>query len=318
MDRPLAKDLGWNVDLDEVIEWLRESSVEELADRGLSVSGTFDEVDDPVLHTADGGPIETWRELHPYEERMTAAEYDSTKRLLQIELLKAQSWIAETGRRLVIGFDGRDAAGKGGTIKRFIEHLNPRGFRVVALPAPTATEQGQWYFQRYVAHLPTAGEIVLFDRSWNNRAVVEPVMGFCSDAQYEEFMRSVPLFEEMLARSGVILIKFWFSVSRLEQLTRFTIRRIDPVRQWKLSPNDLASLDRWDEYTRFKDEMFRRTHHDHGPWTVVRSNDKKRGRLEAMRVVLSQLDYDGKDEAVVGSPDPLIVGPPPAGPSDVG
>ena len=217
-----------------------------------------------------------------------------------------------------IGFDGRDAAGKGGTIKRFIEHLNPRGFRVVALPAPTTTEQGQWYFQRYVAHLPTAGEIVLFDRSWNNRAVVEPVMGFCSDAQYEEFMRSVPLFEEMLARSGVILIKFWFSVSRLEQLTRFTIRRIDPVRQWKLSPNDLASLDRWDEYTHFKDEMFRRTHHDHGPWTVVRSNDKKRGRLEAMRVVLSQLDYDGKDEAVVGSPDPLIVGPPPAGPSDVG
>ena len=301
---------GWVVDLDEAIGWLREASVEELAERGLSVEGTFDEVDDPVLLGPDGEPVESWREAHPYDERLGREEYESTKRLLQIELLKAQTWLAETGQRLVIGFDGRDAAGKGGTIKRFIEHLNPRGFRVVALPAPSRAEQGQWYFQRYVAHLPTAGEIIMFDRSWHNRSVVEPVMGYCTPDEYEEFMWAAPLFEEMLVRSGIILIKFWFSVSRLEQLTRFTIRRIDPVRQWKLSPNDLASLDMWDDYTRHKQEMFRRTHHAHGPWTVVLSNDKKRGRIEAMRVVLSQLDYPGRNDAIVGTPDPLVVGPP--------
>ena len=301
---------GWTVDLDEAISWLRELPIDELTRRGLSVEGTFDEVDDPVLLGPDGKPVESWREDHPYGERMDRADYEATKRLLQIELLKAQTWLADTGQRLVIGFDGRDAAGKGGTIKRFIEHLNPRGFRVVALPAPSRKEQGEWYFQRYVTHLPTAGEIVLFDRSWHNRAVVEPVMGFCDDHEYEEFMRAAPLFEEMLSRSGTILIKFWFSVSRLEQLTRFTIRRIDPVRQWKLSPNDLASLDRWDDYTRYKDQMFHRTHHSHGPWSVVRSNDKKRGRIEAMRVVLSQLDYAGRDDEIVGEPDPLIVGPP--------
>ena len=301
---------GWAIDIDEAIAWLRELSVDELERLGLSVHGTFDEVDDPVLLGPDGDPVDSWREEHPYPERMDRDEYESTKRLLQIELLKAQTWLAETGRRLVIGFDGRDAAGKGGTIKRFIEHLNPRGFRVVALPAPSPTERGQWYFQRYVNHLPTAGEIVLFDRSWHNRAVVEPVMGFCTDEEYEEFMRAAPLFEEMLVRSGIVLVKFWFSVSRLEQLTRFIIRRIDPVRQWKLSPNDLASLDRWGDYTWYKDEMFRRTHHPHGPWTVVRSNDKKRGRVEAMRVVLSELDYPGKDEAIVDTPDPRIVAPP--------
>ena len=304
---------GWVVELDEAIGWLRDASVEELTARGLSVEGTFDEVDDPVLLGPDGLPVESWREGHPYPARMGREEYETTKRLLQIELLKAQSWLAETGRRLVIGFDGRDAAGKGGTIKRFIEHLNPRGFRVVALPAPSRTERGQWFFQRYVNHLPTSGEIVLFDRSWHNRAVVEPVMGFCTDEEYEEFIRAAPLFEEMLHRSGIVLVKFWFSVSRLEQLTRFTIRRIDPVRQWKLSPNDLASLDRWDEYTRYKDEMFRRTHHEHGPWTLVNSNDKKRGRIEAMRVVLSQLDYPGRDDGIVGTPDPLVAGPPPLG-----
>ena len=301
---------AWAVELEEAIAWLRELSVAELNERGLSVDGTFDEVDDPVLLGPDGRPVETWREDHPYDERMGREEYETTKRLLQIELLKAQTWLAETGRRLVIGVDGRDAAGKGGTIKRFTEHLNPRGFRVVALPAPSRKEQGQWYFQRYVNHLPTSGEMVLFDRSWHNRAVVEPVMGFCTEDQYEEFMRAAPLFEEMLVRSGIVLIKFWFSVSRLEQLTRFTIRRIDPVRQWKLSLNDLASLDRWDDYTRYKDEMFRRTHHLLGPWTVVRSNDKKRGRVEAMRVVLSQLDYPGRNDDIVGEPDPLIVGPP--------
>jgi polyphosphate kinase 2 len=302
---------GWVVDLDEAASWLRELSVEDLVGRGLSVQGTFDEVDDPVLLGPDGRPVESWRQDHPYDERMTKEEYESTKRLLQIELLKAQTWLAETGHRLVIGFDGRDAAGKGGTIKRFTEHLNPRGMRVVALPAPTQREKGQWFFQRYVANLPTAGEISLFDRSWYNRAVVEPVMGFCTGDEYEEFMRAVPLFEEMLHRSGTILVKLWFSVSRLEQLTRFTIRKIDPVRQWKLSPNDLASLDRWDEYTQAKDEMFRRTHHEFGPWTVVGSNDKKRGRIEAMRFVLDQLDYPDRNVEVVGKPDSLIVGPPP-------
>ena len=302
---------GWTVDLDEAIGWLREATVEDLRDRGLTVSGTFDEVDDPVLLGPDGLPVESWREDHPYDERMPREEYDETKRLLQIELLKAQTWLHETGQRLVIGFDGRDAAGKGGTIKRFIEHLNPRHFRVVALPAPSRHEQGEWFFQRYVRHLPTSGEMVLFDRSWHNRAVVEPVMGFCTNREYEEYMRAVPLFEEMLVRDGIILIKFWFSVSRLEQLTRFTIRRIDPVRQWKLSPNDLASLDRWDDYTHYKNEMFRLSHHPHGPWTVVRSNDKKRGRIGAMRVVLSQLDYPDKDHEIVGTPDPLVVGPPP-------
>ncbi len=300
----------WAVDLDEAITWLRELSVEELVARGLSVEGTFDEVDDPVLLGPDGEPVESWREGHPYDERMSREEYERAKRLLQIELLKAQSWLAETGRRLVVGFDGRDAAGKGGTIKRFIEHLNPRGMRVVALSAPSDKERGQWYFQRYVNHLPTSGEIVLFDRSWHNRAVVEPVMGFCTSAEYEEFMRAVPLFEEMLVRSGIVLVKLWFSVSRLEQLTRFTIRRIDPVRQWKLSPLDLASLDRWDQYTEAKDEMFRRTHHELAPWTVVRSNDKKRGRVEAMRFVLSKLDYPGRDDDLIGRPDQLIVGPP--------
>lgn len=300
----------WVVELDEAIAWLREYSVEELRSKGLSVEGTFDSVDDPVLLGPDGRPVESWREDHPYDQRMTKEEYEETKRLLQIELLKAQTWLQASGRRLVIGFDGRDAAGKGGTIKRFIEHLNPRGMHVVALPAPSDREQGQWYLQRYVPHLPTSGEITLFDRSWYNRAVVEPVMGFCSSEEYEEFMWAAPLFEEMLSRSGLILIKFWFSVSRLEQLTRFTIRRIDPVRQWKLSMNDLASLDRWEKYTHYKDEMFRRTHHPHGQWTIVRSNDKKRGRVEAMRFVLSKLDYPKRNDEIVGRPDPLIVGPP--------
>jgi polyphosphate kinase len=241
---------------------------------------------------------------------MSRLEYELQKRLLQIELLKAQSWIKDEGQRLVILFEGRDAAGKGGTIKRFMEHLNPRGTRIVALSTPSEREKGQWYFQRYVAHLPTRGEIVLFDRSWYNRAVVERVMGYCTDEEYDEFMREVPDFELMLTRSGLRLVKLWFSVSQREQIARFVIRRIDPVRQWKLSPNDLASLDMWDDYTRAKEEMFLRTHTDHAPWTVVRSNDKKRGRINALRFVLQQLDYPDKDHEVVGEADPLIVGPP--------
>jgi polyphosphate kinase len=298
------------IPLDDAITSLRDLTVEELLNSGLSVAGTFDEVDDPVLVGADGLPFETWREGYPYDHRLSREEYEVTKRLLQIELLKAQSWIEDTGQRLVVLFEGRDAAGKGGSIKRFREHLDPRGARVVALPKPSERESGQWYFQRYVQHLPTAGEITLYDRSWYNRAVVERVMGFCTDEQYEQFMTQVPEFERMLVSSGTILVKLWFSVSRREQLTRFTIRRIDPVRQWKLSPIDLASLDKWDQYTAAKDAMFLRTHQPHAPWTVVRANDKKRGRVEAIRFVLSQLDYPNRDADVVGRCDSLIVGPP--------
>ncbi len=298
------------MDLDDIIASLQDLDDDEFEERGLSVTGTWDEVDDPVLIGPDGTPVDTWKEGYPYNSRMSRREYEMTKRLLQIELLKMQSWVKETGQRICMLFEGRDAAGKGGTIKRFMEHLNPRGATVVALTKPTEKERGQWYFQRYVQHLPSEGEIVLFDRSWYNRAGVERVMGFASEPDYEEFMRQTPEFERMLVRSGITLFKFWFSVSRKEQVTRFTIRRIDPVRQWKLSPMDLASLDRWNSYTDAKEAMFWYTDTEWAPWTVVRSNDKKRGRLEAMRWVLSQLDYPEKDESVVGTPDPNIVGPP--------
>jgi polyphosphate kinase len=268
-----------------------------------------DDDDDPVLLGRDGRPVETWREDYPYDVRMARADYDRTKRLLQIELLKLQNWIKSSGERLVVLFEGRDAAGKGGTIKRFMEHLNPRGARVVALEKPSERESTQWYFQRYVAHLPAAGEIVLFDRSWYNRAGVERVMGFCDRAEYLEFMRQTPELERMLVRSGVRLVKFWFSVSQDEQRTRFVIRQVDPVRQWKLSPMDLASLDKWDEYTEAKEAMFFYTDTADAPWTVIKSNDKKRARCEAMRYVLSRFPYDEKDNELVGTPDPLIVGP---------
>ncbi|MEU8181473.1 polyphosphate kinase 2 [Micromonospora sp. NPDC049047] len=265
--------------------------------------------DDPVLLRPDGTPVQTWREDYPYAERMDRDEYDRDKRLLQIELLKLQDWIKESGERLVILFEGRDAAGKGGTIKRFMEHLNPRGASVVALAKPDEREAGQWYFQRWLAHLPAAGEIVLFDRSWYNRAGVERVMGFCSRKEYLEFLRQAPELERMLVRSGIRLVKFWFSVSQNEQRTRFAIRQVDPVRQWKLSPMDIASLDRWDEYTEAKEAMFFWTDTADAPWTVVKSNDKKRARVEAMRHVLHRFDYTGKDPAVVGTPDPQIIGP---------
>jgi len=294
----------------KTIDWLRSSTVTDPQGRTFSVEGTFDERDDPVLVGPEGQPVETWRQDHPYDVLMSADEYEREKRLLQVELLRAQSWIQDTGHRLIVTFDGRDAAGKGSTIKRFIEHLNPRGARVIALPAPTPSERTQWFFQRYVQHLPTAGEMVLFDRSWHNRAVVEPVMGFCSDPEYREFLRAAPLFEEMLVNDGIILVKLWFSVTQLEQITRFSIRRIDPMRQWKLSPVDLASLDRWDEYTNAKELMFQHTHRPAAPWVVVRTNDKKRGRVEAMRHVLSRLNYPNKNVDLVDRPDPLIVGPP--------
>jgi polyphosphate kinase len=265
--------------------------------------------DDPVLLRSDGGPVDTWREEYPYDERMSREQYDHDKRMLQIELLKLQNWVKDRGERLVIVFEGRDAAGKGGTIKRFMEHLNPRGAQVVALEKPNKREQTQWYFQRWIGHLPAAGEIVLFDRSWYNRAGVERVMGFCTRTEYLEFLRQAPELERMLVRSGLRLVKFWFSVSRNEQRTRFVIRQVDPVRQWKLSPIDLASLDKWDDYTEAKEAMFFYTDTADAPWTVVKSNDKKRARVEAMRHVLNRFDYDGKDQEIVGTPDPQIVGP---------
>jgi polyphosphate kinase 2 len=264
--------------------------------------------DDRELYGPDGRLVETWREGYPYPERMQRREYEIEKRRLQIELLKLQGWVKDTGQRLVIVFEGRDAAGKGGTIKRFTEHLNPRGARVVALDKPSERERTQWYFQRYVQHLPAAGEIVLFDRSWYNRAGVERVMGYCSPEEYEQFLRQAPGLEQMLVDSGVHLIKLWFSVSRGEQRSRFIVRQIDPVRQWKLSPTDLASLDKWDEYTEAKETMFVHTDTADAPWTVIKSNDKKRARLAAMRHVLSRLDYADRDRNAVGVPDPQIVG----------
>jgi polyphosphate kinase 2 len=268
-----------------------------------------DDDDEPVLRWKDGRLVDTWREGYPYPERMPRPEYEVVKRLLQIELLKLQNWVKDTGQRLVILFEGRDAAGKGGTIKRFLEHLNPRGAQVVALEKPSERERGEWYFQRYVMHLPTEGEIVLFDRSWYNRAGVERVMGFCSDAEYHTFIEQAPEFERLLVRDGIALIKLWFSVSRAEQRTRFLIRRIDTLRQWKLSPTDLASLDRWDDYTAAKEAMFETTDTEFAPWTVVKSNDKKRARINAMRYVLEQFDYSRRDNTVVTAPDPLVVGP---------
>ena len=267
-----------------------------------------DDDDDPILIGPDGCPVNTWREGYPYEERLARVSYEQQKRLLQIELIKLQSWIKDSGRRVVLLFEGRDAAGKGGTIKRFTENLNPRGAHVVALEKPSEREQTQWYFQRYVYHLPSAGEIVMFDRSWYTRAGVERVMGFCDPQQYEEFLKQAPAFEKMLVNDGIGVVKFWFSVSRSEQLTRFAIRQVDPVRQWKLSPMDLASLDKWDAYTEAKVRMFRKTDTKNAPWTVVKSNDKKRARLEAIRHVLSRFDYDGKDHSLVGISDPLVVG----------
>jgi len=259
---------------------------------------------------ADNRPDAPWRQGYPYDKKMSRRTYERQKRLLQIELLKLQAWVKETDQKIVIVFEGRDAAGKGGSIKRFTEHLNPRGARVVALEKPTERELTQWYFQRYVQHLPAGGEIVMFDRSWYNRAGVERVMGYCSPLQYLEFTRSAPQFEEMLVNSGIHLIKFWFSVGRAEQHSRFVSRSTDKVKQWKLSPTDLASLDKWDDYTAAKEAMFFYTDKPQAPWTVVKSNDKKRARLEAMRWVLSQFDYPNKDHRVVGKPDPKIIGSP--------
>ena len=279
--------------------------IEHLREEGYSVQDGH--TPDPDLIDPQGNPVYTWQEGYPYETRMDREEYELQKYQLQVELLKFQYWLEDNDQKAVIIFEGRDAAGKGGTIKRFTEHLNPRGARVVALTKPSEREEGQWYFQRYLQHLPTRGEIVMFDRSWYNRAGVERVMGFCSDEQYEGFMDQAPKIERMLADAGVHVTKLWFSVTQQEQRTRFAIRQIDPVRRWKLSPMDLESLDKWEAYTQAKEEMFRRTDTRHAPWTVIKSNDKKRGRINAMRFFLNQYDYTDKDPEVVFTPDTKVV-----------
>jgi polyphosphate kinase 2 len=259
---------------------------------------------DPDAELAPG-----WRDGgYPYKNLMSRRTYEREKYRLQVELLKLQAWIKDTGQRVIILFEGRDAAGKGGTIKRFMEHLNPRGAHVVALEKPNEVERGQWYFQRYAQHLPTAGEMVFFDRSWYNRAGVERVMGFCTDAEYEEFMRQAPEFERMLVRQGIHLIKFWVSVSREEQRRRFKERKVHPLKQWKLSPIDLASLDKWQEYTKAKEAMFFYTDTADAPWTVIKSDCKKRARLNGLRYVLHRLPYTNKDTNRIGPLDSLIVG----------
>lgn len=262
----------------------------------------------PLRQTSNELAPDWKRGGYPYKYKMLRKDYEHDKFLLQAELLKFQTWVKDTGARVVILFEGRDAAGKGGSIKRFTEHLNPRGARVVALEKPSEIERGQWYFQRYAAHLPTTGEIVMFDRSWYNRAGVEQVMGFCSPEEYHAFLREAPEFEANLVRGGIHLIKFWFSVSREEQLRRFTERKVHPLKQWKLSSIDLASLDKWEAYTRAKEAMFTATDTELCPWTVIKSDDKKRARLNAMRFVLNAFDYAGRDFEVIAKVDPLLVG----------
>ncbi len=263
---------------------------------------SFPEVDkDKIRQAFENGEF-------PYKTKMGKKEYEKQKAKLQAELLKVQKWVGETGQKFVLLFEGRDAAGKGGTIKRFMEHLNPREARVVALNKPSDKEKGQWFFQRYIEQLPTAGEMVFYDRSWYNRAGVERVMGFCTPTEYLEFMRQTPEIERMMVRSGIRLYKYWFSVTRDEQKRRFDSRKTDPLKRWKLSPVDLASLSKWDDYTEAKEAMFFYTDTADAPWTIVKSNDKKRARLETMRHFLSTLDYPDKDYEIATPPDPLIIG----------
>jgi polyphosphate kinase 2 len=262
-----------------------------------------------VLTSSDGTPTEPWRENYPYASRLERKPYERTKRLLQIELVKLQRSVKDHGQRVLVIFEGRDAAGKGGAIRRIAENMNPRGARVVALEKPGAHEQGDNYLRRYLPHLPASGEITLFDRSWYNRAGVEHVMGFCQPEEYTRFLAEVPAFERELVAEGVTVIKLWFSITQGEQLRRFIDRHSDPVKAWKLSPVDLASLDRWDDYTRAKEAMFRHTDSREAPWTVIKGNDKKRARLEAIRHILANFDYAGKDLQVACAPDPLITWP---------
>jgi polyphosphate kinase len=304
---------GDGIDASEQAKRLRAilegASPDDAAMLRSALQGTGDAKLRKSLVRPDEELAEDWRRGgYPYKNLMSRKTYEEQKYLLQVELLKLQAWVKESRQRVVILFEGRDAAGKGGAIKRFMEHLNPRGARVVALEKPSETERGQWYFQRYVEHLPTAGEIVMFDRSWYNRAGVERVMGFCSQAEYQEFMRQAPDFERHLVRSGTHLIKFWFSVSRKEQRRRFKEREAHPLKQWKLSPIDMASLDKWDDYTKAKESMFFETDTADAPWTVIKSDCKKRARLNAMRYILHKLPYSNKDMQQIGTLDPLLVG----------
>jgi polyphosphate kinase 2 len=246
--------------------------------------------------------------ISPYKDKIKRRVYEKEKYGLQIELLKLQKWVKENNKKLLIIFEGRDAAGKGGTIKRMMEHLNPRGAKVVALEKPTEKERNQWYFQRYVKHLPSAGEIVLFDRSWYNRSGVEKVMGFCTEKEYFTFLEQVPMLEKMLSDSGTIIVKFWFSVGQQEQKDRFTARESHPLKQWKLSPVDKASLNKWEDYTEAKERMFIYTDKPYAPWVIVKSDDKKRGRLNAIKHILHTIDYSNKSQDTSIIPDPLIVG----------
>lgn len=245
---------------------------------------------------------------YPYSKKMKRKQYEKQLVDLQIEFLKLQSSFQKSGARLVVVFEGRDTAGKGGTISRFRQHLNPRHAHVVALSKPTEAEQGQWYYQRYIAHLPTAGDIAFYDRSWYNRAGVEPVMGFCSPAQHKLFLKETPHFEERLVNDGIHLVKIWLTIGREMQLYRLHRRQHDPLKHWKISPIDLKAIDKWDAYTNAKEEMFRATHQPKSPWTVILSNDKRRARLSALRLVLNQIDYEDKDEAIATPPDPNITG----------
>ena len=247
---------------------------------------------------------------YPYSERVPRKAYDKDMALLQIELSKLQAWAKQSGARIAIVFEGRDASGKGGTIKRFRENLNPRGARVVALSKPTDREATEWYFQRYIDHLPSGGEIVFYDRSWYNRGVVEKVFGFCTDDQREHFFRQVPDFEKMLADEGILLFKLWLNVGRAEQLRRFLDRESDPLKQWKLSWIDVEGLKRWEAYTAAIAETFERSHSDHAPWTVIRSDDKRRARLNAIRTVLAGIDYARKDAKALGTCDGAVCGGP--------
>jgi len=286
------------------------------AQTGAAQTDVVSQAGTPAAPTPRGRRTPTQSEIrqafetgeYPYRTKLRRQAYEVQKAKLQAELLKVQKWASETGQKFVMLFEGRDAAGKGGTIKRFMEHLNPREARVVALNKPTDHERGQWYFQRYVEHLPTAGEIVLYDRSWYNRAGVERVMGFCEPNDYLEFMRQTPDLERMLVRSGIQLYKYWFSVTQAEQRRRFASRERDPLKRWKLSPIDRASLDKWEDYTEAKEAMFFYTDTADAPWTVIKSDDKKRARLNCMLHFLNSLDYPDKDLRVAHAPDPLIVG----------
>ena len=265
--------------------------------------------DDHESESSDAIDIRTMERELPYSERLRRKPYEHDLLALQVELVKLQSWIQRSGARVLIIFEGRDAAGKGGAIRTFTEYLNPRVARVVALAKPNETERTQWYFQRYIRHLPSGGEMVLFDRSWYNRAGVERVMEFCTPAEYGEFLRQAPDLERNLVDSGLVLCKFWFTVSRDEQRRRFDARRTDPLKTWKLSPMDDASAERFDEYSQARDEMLVATDSVSAPWTVVNSNDKRRARLESIRHVLHTIEYDHRDSAVVHAPDPRVVRP---------